>query len=229
MVNEILTYQDMCAREGLSLQRGMNYQARHGYSIILMSQRPNAPYQDRIENDGTTLIYEGHDEPKKAGLSDPKSVDQSAVTYRGSPTENGKFHQAAQRYVRGESPPERVKVYEKIRNGIWAYNGLFHLINSWVENDGRRNVFKFKLIATRGDTTIIEQETGDLESNRLIPSAVKVAVWKRDGGRCVMCGATDNLHFDHMIPYSKGGTSLHAKNIQLLCARHNLAKSARIE
>jgi 5-methylcytosine-specific restriction endonuclease McrA len=34
--------------------------------------------------------------------------------------------------------------------------------------------------------------------------------------------------FDHILPLSKGGTSLKAENIQLLCARHNLSKSAKI-
>jgi 5-methylcytosine-specific restriction endonuclease McrA len=53
---------------------------------------------------------------------------------------------------------------------------------------------------------------------------VKLAVWKRDGGRCIQCGSSDNLHFDHVIPYSLGGSSLRAENIQLLCARHNLQK-----
>jgi 5-methylcytosine-specific restriction endonuclease McrA len=54
-------------------------------------------------------------------------------------------------------------------------------------------------------------------------------IWKRDKGRCVICGSHDNLHFDHIIPYSKGGSSLVAENIQLLCARHNLAKKDKIE
>jgi 5-methylcytosine-specific restriction endonuclease McrA len=57
---------------------------------------------------------------------------------------------------------------------------------------------------------------------------VKQEVWKRDQGRCVECGATDELHFDHVVPFSKGGTSLTAENVQLLCARHNLMKSANI-
>jgi len=219
----------MCGREGLSLQRGMNFRAGSNYSIILMSQRPNAPYRDRIEDNGATLIYEGHDEPKTSRLPDPKSVDQPATTYRGSPTENGKFHQAAQRYLRGDSPPEPVRVYEKIHAGIWSYNGLFYLVDSWTENDGRRKVFKFKLVAVEDDMTDGEPVSADLESSRLIPSAVKLAVWRRDGGRCIQCGATDNLHFDHIIPYSKGGTSLIAENIQILCARHNLAKRDRIE
>jgi 5-methylcytosine-specific restriction endonuclease McrA len=57
---------------------------------------------------------------------------------------------------------------------------------------------------------------------------MKVEVWKRDGGKCVFCGSRDNLHFDHDLPYSKGGSSLLAKNIQLLCARHNLQKHDKI-
>jgi hypothetical protein len=39
MANEIIPYLEMCQREGLSLQRGMNFQAGKGYSIILMSIR----------------------------------------------------------------------------------------------------------------------------------------------------------------------------------------------
>lgn len=229
MANDILTYLEMCQREGLSLQRGMNFRVGGEYSIVLMSQRPNAPYRDRIEDDGATLIYEGHDEPRRAGLADPKQVDQPARTNRGTLTENGKFDQAAQRYRRNEAPPERVRVYEKIRAGIWSYNGLFLLVDSWTEPDGRRDVFKFKLVAVPDESDATSTSSADLESTRLIPTAVKVEVWQRDGGRCVLCGAADNLHFDHIIPYSRGGTSLRAENIQLLCARHNLEKRDRIE
>ncbi len=63
----------------------------------------------------------------------------------------------------------------------------------------------------------------------MIPSSVKREVFKRDKGQCVLCGRKDNLHYDHDFPYSKGGSSLTAANIRLLCARHNLAKSDKIE
>jgi len=68
----------------------------------------------------------------------------------------------------------------------------------------------------------------DLSPGRLIPSSVKQTVFIRDGGKCVECGSSDNLHFDHILPYSKGGTSYSAENVQILCARHNLSKSAKI-
>jgi len=230
MTNEIIPYLEMCRREGLSLQRGMNFQAGDGYSIILVSVRSNAPYKDRFDDDGSTLIYEGHDVQKRNDLPDPKSVDQPEFTPFGTLTENGKFHKAAQDYKKGLREHEKVKVYEKIHGGIWSYNGMFHLVDSWPEHDGKRRAFKFKLIAieevdTAPTLTRVEEE----ERRRVIPTAVKLEVWKRDGGKCVMCGATDELHFDHIIPFSKGGTSLKADNVQLLCARHNLEKKDKIE
>jgi len=138
------------------------------------------------------------------------------------------FHAAAKGYQNGENLPERVKVYEKLRNGIWVYNGLFHLIDSYIEEREGRKVVKFRLEFVTGKAKQ-ENPMQDIEHSRIIPGAVKVEVWKRDRGRCVMCGSADNLHFDHIIPFSKGGSSLVVANIQLLCARHNLAKRDRIE
>ena len=66
------------------------------------------------------------------------------------------------------------------------------------------------------------------QASRTIPSAVKRKVWARDEGRCVLCGANDDLHFDHEIPFSKGGAST-IENVRVLCASCNLRKGARIE
>jgi HNH endonuclease len=207
----------------------MNFGLGKTHSVILMSLRPNAPYQDRLEDSGTTLIYEGHDQPRTVSCPNPKLVDQLDRSRSGDFTQNGKFHIAAQAAKAGRRAPERVRAYEKIRTGIWADNGIFELVDSWTESDGNRQVFKFKLIAIKDDAgsgrTSVSTST---MRRRLIPTAVKLAVWKRDGGRCVECGATDELHFDHDLPYSKGGTSITEANVQLLCARHNLTKSDRI-
>src|SRR5215208_4530221 len=127
MANEVISYLEMCYREGTSLQRGMNFGLGGDHSVILMSLRPNAPYQDRFEDDGATLVYEGHDEPRSAAVLRPKAIDQPDRTAYGTLTQNGKFHRAAQEYKSGLRSPERVRVYEKLRQGIWSYNGVFHL------------------------------------------------------------------------------------------------------
>ncbi|MGI8951786.1 MAG: HNH endonuclease [Chitinophagaceae bacterium] len=227
---DIISHAQMCLEEGVSLQRGMNYKLKSGSSVILMSLRKGAPYSDRIEDNGKILIYEGHDVPKNL-TKNPKQIDQPQFTPTGKLTENGKFFEAALRSKQGLQESELIKVYEKIKDGIWAFNGVFELVDAWIEKSKRRNVFKFKLNVT--DKTIDEKkhritEIKDLDHNRIIPTDVKLEVWKRDKGRCITCGSTDNLHFDHILPYSKGGTSLKAENIQLLCARHNLQKRDKI-
>ena len=229
MSNNILSYIEMCRREGASLQAGMNFGLGGNHSVILMSVRPNAPYRDRLEDGGTTLIYEGHDMPKTAACPNPKFVDQPLTTHTGRPTPNGKFFAAAKASKSQERAPERVRVYEKIRPGIWAYNGIFHLVDAWTERDEYRTVCKFKLVAVEEDEDLSQPVRLTAERRRIIPSHVKLAVWQRDGGRCAICSASDELHFDHILPYSKGGTSVTAANVQLLCARHNLAKSDRIK
>ena len=167
--------------------------------------------------------------------ADVKTLDQPYKTPNGTLTENGKFFDAATAYKNApESIARVVKVYEKIKDGIWVYNGFFYLTDAWTEKSDGRTVFKFQLEMIEDDETAVS--TGEtqptvleLEHNRLIPTAVKVQVWKRDKGCCVKCGSNTNLHYDHIIPFSRGGSSSMPENIQLLCASCNLKKSDHIE
>jgi hypothetical protein len=227
--NEIMPYSEVCQREsGANLQQGMNFRLQGKHSVIVMSLRPNAPYADRIEEGGRVLIYEGHNEKRSLACKYPERVDQPEFTKTGRLTENGKFKSAAMKSKRGEQPPERVRVYEKLKKGIWSYNGVFHLEDAWIEQSGPRKVFKFRLSAVQGEEDDSQPVPLDPNPGRVIPTAVKVAVWKRDKGRCAQCGSTTNLHFDHIYPWSKGGSSTEVQNIQLLCGAHNLRKSDEI-
>jgi hypothetical protein len=227
-IGEIISYLEMCGEEGVNLQRGMNFHlGGKSYSVILMSVRPNAPYADQIDESGSILIYEGHDTPNRKGGADPKTIDQPMRNPGGTLTQNGLFFEAAQNYKQGQQP-EIIKVYEKIRSGIWTFNGYFRLVDGWLETSGDRKVFKFRLELLE-DQSLSDDSKLELEHPRIIPANVKLEVWKRDKGCCVMCGSKENLHFDHIIPYSKGGSSLVAENIQLLCARHNLEKKDNIQ
>lgn len=225
--NEIISYTEMCQREGVNLQKGMNFRLNGKHSVILMSVRPNAPYEDCFEEDNTMIIYEGHDAHRSHETPNPKIVDQPQFSPRGSLTENGKFYRAVNEYKNRHKKPEIVYVYEKLKPGIWSYNGIFNLIDAWIEDTERRKVFKFKLQAI-GYGDIEMEMSSHILNRRLIPTKVKIEVWKRDKGKCVMCGATTDLHFDHIIPWSKGGSSNTPENIQLLCGKHNLEKHDKI-
>lgn len=218
----------MCNQEQAQLQRGMNFELGGQYSVVLMSVKPNAPYSDRISKDGLTIFYEGHDTPGDK----LKEFDQPYSHPSGILTQNGLFRFAIDSAKKNGDFP-LVKAYEKLQSGIWTYRGLFEMRDYAYLEKGNRKVFEFVLTVTDQDLQIATQHKVvkhfDLEQTRQIPGKIKLAVFKRDAGQCVKCGAKDNLHFDHILPYSKGGTSLNEANIQILCARHNLEKSASLE
>ena len=75
--------------------------------------------------------------------------------------------------------------------------------------------------ANKLNEIIIKHKTNRIPSERL-----KVQVLMRDGNQCKLCGITltgENIHFDHIFPWSKGGETI-LENLQILCAKHNLAK-----
>ena len=229
--DDILSYREMCDSENIqTLQRGMNFRMNPSYSVILMSQRANAPYHDRVYDDGITIEYEGHDVPKRSYDHNPKAEDQSDKLPSGKLTQNGLSARAVDKYKIGNSFPELIKVYEKILPGVWSLKGYFDLVDCKVVHDGSRKVFRYILrLSDRADIANLNTERISEAHKRMIPSEVKKEVWNRDGGRCVICGETKNLHFDHDLPFSKGGTCISAKNVRLLCMKHNLQKSGKIE
>ena len=62
---------------------------------------------------------------------------------------------------------------------------------------------------------------------RTIPQSVKIQVAARDGAACRNCGSEHELQYDHIYPYSLGGSSLDVNNIQILCGRCNRRKGNR--
>src|ERR1700719_199741 len=95
---DVISYIEMCRQEGVSLQRGMNFRLRRHISVILMSRRRGAPYTDRVEDGGRTLIYEGHDAPRTRDCPEPKKLDQPEYSATGALTQNGLFWKAVATY-----------------------------------------------------------------------------------------------------------------------------------
>jgi hypothetical protein len=73
-----------------------------------------------------------------------------------------------------------------------------------------------------------KSEDEERESDRYVPVAVKISVWRRDEGKCVECGSKEKLEYDHIIPISRGGSNTE-RNVQLLCEKCNRKKFTRIQ
>lgn len=75
-------------------------------------------------------------------------------------------------------------------------------------------------------------EQGIIRNNSIlkrepISQEVQDKVWNRDGGKCIKCESQEKLEFDHIIPFSKGGSNSY-RNLQLLCEKCNRQKSNKI-
>ena len=60
-----------------------------------------------------------------------------------------------------------------------------------------------------------------------IPRQVRLAVFERDGGRCVECDSAFDIQYDHVIPVAMGGATT-VENLQILCADCNRRKGATL-
>ena len=98
---KIISYQELAFNEDMQVQKGMNFNVKKSYSIVLMSTLRNAPYADKLLDDGI-IEYEGHD-ARKSDTYHKKEVDQPMANHNGVLTENGKFFQAADNFKEADS------------------------------------------------------------------------------------------------------------------------------
>jgi len=60
-----------------------------------------------------------------------------------------------------------------------------------------------------------------------ISEEIRMAVWRRDQGRCARCGSRERLEFDHIVPVALGGATT-LRNLELLCESCNRRKGASV-
>lgn len=72
--------------------------------------------------------------------------------------------------------------------------------------------------------TLIFLALSGFSQSRHISTTTKKIVFTRDHGICQCCGSDELLEYDHIMPFSCGGSS-DASNIQLLCRKCNRSKS----
>ena len=113
-----------------------------------------------------------------------------------------------------EQKKEIARIWRRITTAVSTYNNIVPRSKS-IER------MRVNLFSGPGGS---KPEARTRES---IPQHVRSEVWDRAGGKCVICGSTENLQYDHILPFSKGGGEM-VGNLQILCRDCNLAKSDKI-
>jgi 5-methylcytosine-specific restriction endonuclease McrA len=115
----------------------------------------------------------------------------------------------------------------------WLFEGKFFKDTENLTGDEVKAVLltrkRMKKARINRAKTIASTPEAPVEGLRrgFIPEDVRLLVWERDGGKCARCGSRIELQYDHIIPFSLGGSST-AENLQILCGPCNRVKSNSI-
>ena len=99
-----------------------------------------------------------------------------------------------------------------------------------AEEDARLEKLRIKNLRDEIRREMIEQgiiSDEDIRCREAIPQELQDRVWNRDEGKCIKCGSREKLEFDHIIPFSKGGSNSY-RNLQILCEKCNREKNNKI-
>jgi len=72
------------------------------------------------------------------------------------------------------------------------------------------------------------QKSAKSPTRKQLSATTMLAVWRRDGFRCVKCDATEDLTVDHIKARANGGAD-DMQNLQTLCRTCNCRKGKRLE
>jgi hypothetical protein len=117
--------------------------------------------------------------------------------------------------------------------GIFYQNCLFKVSGTHTEDEQKLLVLefcdkerqKFERLSAKFNSEASREIKRDRET---ILEEVRIAVWRRDQGKCARCGSRESLEYDHIVPVSKGGSNT-VRNVELLCENCNRQKGDRIQ
>ena len=129
---------------------------------------------------------------------------------------------------------EKSPLYLDDRSGRWLYqDAVYEVTGGHSDDEKKLLILEFSDKELRRFERLKNKFSGkksdEVKYERVrIPEEVRIAVWRRDQGRCARCGSRENLEYDHIVPVSKGGGNTE-RNIELLCQDCNRSKGNRIE
>ena len=209
-ISSIISGNEIMAREGVNLQKGMNFRDGEALLSIFLVLPHEAVFKDTWDADTEIYTYLGHD---STTVESGKLEDQILMYESGKLTDNGKFRKAANGFKDGiRTEPMQVQVYEKLDAGIWFDKGIFNLVDSMQVTEEGRRVYQFHLNPIGTESNFDE---------RMLSATVKAEAWVTAKGRCATCKGEEGLRF--VAEASKKGSRIKS-TVQLLCVKHSGAK-----
>ncbi|MEK6754153.1 MAG: HNH endonuclease signature motif containing protein [Chloroflexota bacterium] len=132
-----------------------------------------------------------------------------------------------------QSDTQPLQFSKKNKKNNWLYKGFIYKVQGTYSDDQIRLLILedfdkerefFENLKEKFDVSPSSNITYDRPR---IPENIRIEVWRRDSGKCARCGSREKLEYDHIVPISKGGSNT-ARNIELLCEKHNRSKSNNV-
>jgi hypothetical protein len=224
-------------KEKNSLLKQMNLKLEDLNKLLIKEQKKligNNEKIIKIEND-----IKEHKEYINQTKSELSIIRSSLSSYRNFKKQNEIY---ITRYLNSPYSQYEFNHFKRNVEKYYLLNNSLYYIN--IENDKNKyNDEQIKLLLKefvykenskfdklRKQIELYEKINLQTENNRKrepIPEDIRFEIWRRDEGKCVICGSKENLEFDHIIPFSKGGGNT-VRNLQLLCESCNRKKSDKI-
>ena len=129
-----------------------------------------------------------------------------------------------QAILSARSSPRLLRHYIYVLINIKSNQGVFLMKSNHIAKSlaGITSIVRLAQHDDSNSREIVKQDT------RYIPDSVRQKVLERDGYKCVECGSSSYLEFDHIIPLARGGATS-VKNLQVLCQQCDCKKGLFIK